>query len=86
MPIKKLYCIQNTKRRIRQNKIVQISSFNIFVLGIIAFWYIKLPYIIKNIYCYCSIIVPSRLSSCLIFNIISFQKLINLISGFFLYG
>ena len=83
---KKLYCVQNTKWRIRDYKILQIISFNIFLLVIKALWYIKLSYVIKYICRYICTIIPSCIICCLIFYIASFQKLINLISGFAIYG
>ena len=83
---KKLYCVQHTKWRIRKYECLQISSFNIFFFIIITLWHIKLPYFIENILSYCCIIIPSRFVSRLIYDIISLQKLINLISHFPLYG
>ena len=83
---KKLYCVQYTKWRIRKYECLQISSFNIFFFIIITLWHIKLPYFIENILSYCCIIIPSRFVSRLIYDIISLQKLINLISHFPLYG
>ena len=86
MFLKKLYCVQHTKWRIRKYECLQISSFNIFFFIIITLWHIKLPYFIENILSYCCIIIPSRFVSRLIYDIISLQKLINLISHFPLYG
>ena len=80
------YCVQHTKWRIRKYECLQISSFNIFFFIIITLWHIKLPYFIENILSYCCIIIPSRFVSRLIYDIISLQKLINLISRFPLYG
>lgn len=62
------------------------QQFQHILFIIITHWHIKLPYFIKNILSYCCIIIPSRFVSRLIYDIISLQKLINLISRFPLYG